>query len=82
MLYETTKVGVNKTGEMLKNLTKLVGIDTAYTNHSVRATGIILLKEAGHSDRDICKLTGNKAITLVSNYEIKEVEVLKFPSSL
>ena len=41
VLYETTKVGVNKTGEMLKNLTKLVGIDTAhqsfcesYWNHS------------------------------------------------
>ena len=42
VLYETTKVGVNKTGEMLKNLTKLVGIDTAlhqpfcesYSNHS------------------------------------------------
>ena len=41
VLYKTTKVGVNKTGEMLKNLTKLVGMDSwtlLYTNHSVRAT--------------------------------------------
>ena len=69
VLYEKTKVGVNQTGKMVPKLCELVGIKTNYTNHCLRPTGILLLKEAGYSDRDIIKLTGHKNEASLSNYD-------------
>ena len=69
VLYEATKVGINHVGKMLPQLCKLLEIETTYTNHCVRSTGIMLLKEGGYSDRDIIKLTGHKAEASLSHYD-------------
>ena len=69
VLYETTKIGVNMVGQMLRSLTELLSIEKKYTNHSMRATGIMLLKEAKIGDRDIQKLTGHKDERSLNNYD-------------
>ena len=69
VLFETTKVGVNIVGAMLPNLCKILKFQTVYTNHCMRATGIMLLKEAGYNDREIIKLTGHKVEKSLNNYD-------------
>ena len=59
---------MNQTGKMVPKLCELVGIKTNYTDHCLRPTGILLLKEAGYSDRDV-KLTGHKTEASLSNYD-------------
>ena len=57
VLYEGSPLGKLKINEMLKTLCAIVGKDK-YTNHSLRATGICILKACGFDDRTIAKLTG------------------------
>ena len=67
-LFEPTKVGRNLVSPMMKNLCKLLDLP-AYTNHSIRATGIVLLKESGFGDREICRVSGHKAIGSLEHYD-------------
>ena len=50
-------------------LTELLSIEKKYTNHSMMATGIMLLKEAKIGDRDIQKLTEHKDERSLNNYD-------------
>ena len=59
VLYETTKIGVNMVGQMLRSLTELLSIEKKYTNHSMRATSIML----------VIKLTGHKDERSLNNYD-------------
>ena len=40
-----------------------------YTNHSIRGTGIRLLKKAGFDDRVISKVSGHKSVQSLNNYD-------------
>ena len=59
--FEDAPIGVNMVRQMLKTLCAITG-QPKFTNHSLRATGICILKDFGFDDRTIAKLTGNKKI--------------------
>ena len=69
VLFEKTKIGPNTLAQMLPALCKLADTNAPYANHTLRATGIVLLKEAGFSDRDICKLSGHRNEASLSHYD-------------
>ena len=51
VLFEKTKISPNTLAQMLPALCKLADTNAPYANHTLRATGIVLLKEAGFSDK-------------------------------
>ena len=55
IIFENTKVGDNTIGRILPNLSEMLCLSKVYTNHSVRTTGIQILKRNGFADRDIIK---------------------------
>ena len=72
VLYEDSPLGKHKIGVMLKTLCQIVG-KPKYTNHSLRATGICILKACGFDDRTIAKLTGKYIfkIQILNSYLIQ-----------
>ena len=57
VLFEDGPVGKNQISAMLKMLCQITG-QPKFTNHSLRATGICILKSYGFDDLTIAKLTG------------------------
>ena len=57
VLFEEGQIGENQIKTMLKTLCEITG-QPKFTNHSLRATGICILKSYGFDDRTIAKLTG------------------------
>ena len=57
VLFEDGPVGKNQISAMLKILCQITG-QPKFTNHSLRATGICILKSYGIDDLIIAKLTG------------------------
>ena len=57
VMFEDGPVGKNQISAMLKMLCKITG-QPKFTNHSLRATGICILKSCGFDDGTIAKLTG------------------------
>ena len=57
VLFEEGQIGENQIKTMLKTLCEILG-QPKFTNHSLRATGICILKSYGFDDRTIAKLTG------------------------
>ena len=57
--YENVPVGKNKLENFLKDLSECVGVSKVYTNHSIRATSVTLLDEAGISSHHIIKVKGH-----------------------
>jgi integrase len=57
VLFKDGPVGKNQISAMLKMLCQITG-QPKFTNHSLRATGICILKSYGFDDRTIAKLTG------------------------
>ncbi len=58
--YINAPVGKNKIGDFLKDICKLAGLSTIYTNHSIRATAINALLRGGHSALDVTNVSGHK----------------------
>ena len=68
-LFEPTKVGKNLVGPMMKSLCKTLNLPT-FTNHSIRSTGIVLLKQQGFGDSEIIEMkTGHKAAGSLEHYD-------------
>ncbi len=67
-LFEPSKVGENLIAKMLPTICKTLNL-RHFTNHSVRTTGIQMLKKSGYSDRAIMKLSGHKAISSLNSYD-------------
>ena len=57
VLFEDGPVGKNQISAMLKMLCQITG-QPKFTNHSLRATGICILKSYGFDDGTLAKLTG------------------------
>lgn len=68
VLYDNIKVGKNPLGNTLPSVTKALGLPK-FTNHSLRGTGIRLLKRMGYGDRDIAKISGHKRLDSLNNYD-------------
>ena len=65
--YANVPLGKNTLGSMLKRICEEAGCKI-YTNHSLRATSITILDEAGHPSRDIMTVSGHKAESSIKNY--------------
>ena len=66
--YIKSPLGVNKIGQIMKNISIRLGLSKIYTNHSVRATTTTTLARAGLETRDIMKVTGHKNPLSVQSY--------------
>ena len=51
--YDARPIGVNKLDNMMKSISEAAKLSKMYTNHSVRATAIILWSNAGIQNRHI-----------------------------
>ncbi|XP_069461384.1 uncharacterized protein KIAA1958-like isoform X2 [Ambystoma mexicanum] len=66
--YENRPLGKNTLGGMMSALSKEANLSRIYTNHSIRATSIQILSDAGLETREIMTLTGHKKDSSVRAY--------------
>ena len=59
----------NVLSSMMRNLSENAGLSMPYTNHCVRATSIVHMREAGIQDRQIASVTGHKNIQSLVAYD-------------
>ena len=59
----------NVLSSMMRNLSENAGLSMPYTNHCVRATSIVHMREAGIQDRQIASVTGRKNIQSLVAYD-------------
>ena len=76
ILFEASPIGVNMVRQMLKTLCAITK-QPKFTNHSLRATGICILKDFGFDDRTIAKLTGMDKPVFFSAH-MKNPRILNF----
>ena len=57
--FENRPLGINTLAEMIKGISKAASLSQLYTNHSVRATSITFLSEAGMRNRHIMAISGH-----------------------
>ncbi|KXJ09661.1 hypothetical protein AC249_AIPGENE13996 [Exaiptasia diaphana] len=58
--YENRPLGVNKLSTMMKDISTAAELSKIYTNHSFRATAIILWSHADLSKRQIMAISGQR----------------------
>ena len=58
----------------MKRISEQAHLSTQYTNHCLRATTIVHLKEAGVEDRKICEISGHKNPASVTAYDRTSAE--------
>ena len=68
MWYTKQPLGVNTLGSMLSRISKDADLSRVYTNHSVRATTITALNDAGFETRVIMAVSGHRSEASVRNY--------------
>ena len=61
-------LGHNTLAKMMKNLSEAAKLSSVYTNHCVRVTSIVNMKEAGAEDRKICAISGHRNIQSLQAY--------------
>ena len=66
--YANVAVGVNTLGDMMKQISKRLELSKIFTNHSVRATAITVLSNAGIEARHIAKVSGHRSLQSIDNY--------------
>ena len=66
--YENRPLGVNKLGNMMKDISAAAGLSTIYTNHCVRATSITLWSNAGLTNRHIMSISGHRNEQSLQHY--------------
>ena len=66
--YENRCLGVNKLGEMMKEISSAAKLSKVYTNHSVRATAITLWSNAGLANRHIMAISGHRSEASLQSY--------------
>ena len=65
------KLGKHSIDNLMKNLSMNLKLSRIYTNHCIRVTLVTILKEYGHSNSDICEVTGHKNEMSVERYKRK-----------
>ena len=66
--YENRVLGVNKLGNMMKELSLAAKLSRVYTNHCVRATAITLWSNAGLANRHIMAISGHRNEQSLKSY--------------
>ena len=66
--YNNAPLGHNTIGNMMREFSKSAALSKQFTNHSIRATAIRALNNAGTLDRIICSLSGHRNINSIRSY--------------
>ncbi|CAB4037784.1 uncharacterized protein LOC110973579 [Paramuricea clavata] len=66
--FTNAPLGVNTLGNKMKSISEKAGCSLIYTNHSLRATTVTVLDEAGVASRDIMSVTGHKSESSLKHY--------------
>ena len=69
--YDSSPLGINTIGNKIKKIAETAGCAHSYTNHSLRATTVTILDEAGFAikiNRGIMEVTGHRAESSLKNY--------------
>ena len=66
--YDNIPLGINTLGSKMNSIAQKAGCTTKYSNHSLRATTVTTLNDAGFESRDIMTVTGHKAETSLKHY--------------
>ena len=66
--YTTRPVGPHTIGVMMKVISKKTNLSQEYTNHSVKATAVILLYHAGVDTSEIMRISQHKNEGSVKSY--------------
>ena len=53
---------------MLPRISEAAGLFKKYTNHSIRATSVTVVKAAGFDDKEVCHVTGHKNPASLNSY--------------
>ena len=80
--YDNQCVGKNTLGNNMKVISQLANLSKVYTNHSIRATSITILDEAGFEARHIMSVSGHKNESSIRSYASKTNEVIKHAMSV
>jgi hypothetical protein len=67
-VYEGDNVGKHLLGLMMTNIAKRGQLSRHYTNHSIRATSIVIMDESGFESRHIMKVSGHKSEASLKSY--------------
>ena len=68
MRFENSPIGVNKLGNMMKEISLAASLNKVYTNHCVRSTTISALDEAGIPIHRIMQTSGHRSEGSVKSY--------------
>ena len=66
--YTRAPMGKNALSAMMTNISKLANLSIMYTNHSIRATSITEMDEAGIASRHIMRISGHKTEESIKHY--------------
>ena len=66
--YDSIPLGINTLGGKMNSIAQKAGCTTKYSNHSLRATTVTTLNDAGFDSRDIMTVTGHKAESSLKHY--------------
>jgi integrase len=66
--YTHAPLGKNALSNLMSNISKLANLSMNYTNHSIRATSITEMDEAGVASRHIMRISGHESETSIKNY--------------
>ncbi len=69
--YENRPLGVNKLGDMMKDISAEAELSQKYTNHCVRATAITLWSNAGLANRHIMAISGHRNEQSLRSYNAR-----------
>jgi hypothetical protein len=75
--YYRQKIGVNTLAKFMSNLSTLASLSVSYSNHSIRATSITVMDDAGIEARHIMRISGHRYEFLCHSLLI-EVLKIKF----
>ena len=66
--FENSPIGVNKLGDLMKEISLAASLSKVYTNHCVRSTTIFALDEAGIPIHRIVQTSGHRSESSVKSY--------------
>ena len=67
--YIRSPISQNLLSSTIKRLSLQAKLSKSYTNHCLRATTIVHLKESGVDDRRICEISGHRNTAYLASYD-------------
>ncbi len=67
--YTKGQVGKNTLATFMSRMSKKAGLSHIYTNHSIRVTGITILKRAGYTDKQVMAVSGHRSVQSLAIYQ-------------